>query len=282
MLTDYHLHLRPDEAHTTFDVYFTAENVDRYRAAADAAGIEELGVSEHVYRFRQALELWSHPLWIENAKDDLDAYCDFVRTTSLRLGVECDYVPGAEERTAALLEARDFDYVVGSVHFIGDGDAAVDHDGFDVWGALDASAEEIWTRYFEHFGRCARSGLFDILAHPDLVKVWGRERRPLPEGDLRRFYEPAVEAILAGGSAVELSTAGLRKPVGELYPARQFAELLVEAGVPFALSSDAHVPEQVGFRYDDALAFLEELGVEEIAVFEGRRRRLEPLRARVG
>jgi histidinol-phosphatase (PHP family) len=280
MLTDYHLHLRPDEADTTFEDYFTAANADRYRAAADAAGIEELGVSEHVYRFRQSLDLWRHPLWLENASDDLDAYCEFVRSTSLRLGVECDFVPGAEGRTAAMLEARDFDYVVGSVHFIGEGDAAVDHDGFDVWdGAGDA--EEIWTRYFEHFDRCARSGLFDILAHPDLVKVWGRDR-PLPEGDLRRFYEPAVEAVVAGGSAVELSTAGLRKPVGELYPARAFAELLVEAGVPFALSSDAHLPEQVGFGYDTAIAFLDELGVEEIAVFEGRRRRLEPLGSRVG
>ncbi len=207
MLTDYHLHLRPDEAETTFDRYFTAANADRYRAAADAAGIGELGVSEHVYRFRQALDLWSHPLWTENGKDDLDEYCEFVRSTSLRLGVECDYVPGAEERTAAMLEARDFDYVVGSVHFIGEGDAAVDHDGFDVWEAADASAEEIWTRYFEHFDRCARSGLFDILAHPDLVKVWGRNR-PLPEGDLRCFYEPAVEAIVAGGSAVELLHRG--------------------------------------------------------------------------
>ncbi|MBS1891937.1 MAG: histidinol-phosphatase [Actinobacteria bacterium] len=280
MLTDYHLHLRPDEDETTFDRYFTAENVDRYRAAAAERGIEELGVAEHVYRFRQALDLWRHPLWLENANDDLDEYCEFVRGTSLRLGVECDFVPGAEGRTAAMLEARDFDYVVGSVHFVGDGDAAVDHDGFDVWAAPDASAEEIWTRYFDHFGRCARSGLFDILAHPDLVKVWGRDR-PLPEGDLRRFYEPAVEAIVEGGAAVELSTAGLRKPVGELYPARQFAELVVEAGVPFALSSDAHVPEQIGFRYDDALAFLDDLGVEEIAVFEGRRRRLEPLGARV-
>jgi histidinol-phosphatase (PHP family) len=281
MLTDYHLHLRPDEEDTTFDRYFTAENVDRYRAAAAERGIEELGVAEHVYRFRQALDLWRHPLWLENARDDLDEYCEFVRGTSLRLGVECDFVPGAEGRTAAMLEARDFDYVVGSVHFVGDGDAAVDHDGFDVWAAPDASAEEIWTRYFDHFGRCARSGLFDILAHPDLVKVWGRDR-PLPEGDLRRFYEPAVEAIVEGGSAVELSTAGLRKPVGELYPAREFAALVVEAGVPFALSSDAHLPEQIGFRYDDALAFLDDLGVEEIAVFEGRRRRLEPLGARVG
>lgn len=280
MLTDYHLHLRPDEEDTTFDRYFTAENVDRYRAAAAERGIEELGVAEHVYRFRQALDLWRHPLWLENANDDLDEYCEFVRGTSLRLGVECDFVPGAEGRTAAMLEARDFDYVVGSVHFVGDGDAAVDHDGFDVWAAPDASAEEIWTRYFDHFGRCARSGLFDILAHPDLVKVWGRDR-PLPEGDLRRFYEPAVEAIVEGGSAVELSTAGLRKTVGELYPAREFAALVVEAGVPFALSSDAHLPEQIGFRYDDALAFLDDLGVEEIAVFEGRRRRLEPLGARV-
>jgi histidinol-phosphatase (PHP family) len=281
MLTDYHLHLRPDESDTTFEQYFTAENAARYRAAADAAGIEELGVSEHVYRFRQALDLWSHPLWLENGKDDLDAYCEFVRTTSLRLGVECDYVPGAEERTREMLEARDFDYVVGSVHFIGEGDAAVDHDGFDVWEHPDASAEEIWTRYFEHFDRCARSGLFDILAHPDLVKVWGKGR-PLPEGDLRRFYEPAVEAIVAGGSAVELSTAGLRKPVGELYPALDFARLVVEAGVPFALSSDAHLPEQVGFGYDRAVEFLDGLGVGEIAVFEKRRRRLEPLGARVG
>ena len=281
MLTDYHLHLRPDEEGTSFDRYFTSENVERYRSAAAAAGIEELGVSEHVYRFRQALDLWRHPLWLENANDDLDEYCEFVRSTPLRLGVECDFVPGAEGRTAAMLEARDFDYVVGSVHFVGEGDAAVDHDGFDVWEALDGDPEVIWSRYFEHFERCARSGLFDILAHPDLVKVWGRGR-PLPEGDLRRFYEPAVEAIVAGGSAVELSTAGLRKPVGELYPARAFAELVVEAGVPFALSSDAHLPEQIGFRYDDALTFLDELGVEEIAVFEGRRRRLEPLGARVG
>jgi histidinol-phosphatase (PHP family) len=281
MLTDYHLHLRPDEDETTFERYFTAANAERYRAAADAAGIEELGVSEHVYRFRQSLDLWSHPLWVENANDDLDAYCDFVRSTSLRLGVECDFVPGAEERTRAMLEARDFDFVVGSVHFIGEGDTAVDHDGFDVWEQPDASADEIWTRYFEHFDRCARSGLFDILAHPDLVKVWGKGR-PLPDGDLRRFYEPAVEAIVAGGSAVELSTAGLRKPVGELYPAREFAELVVEAGVPFALSSDAHLPEQVGFGYDQAVEFLDALGVGEIAVFEKRQRRLAPLGARVG
>jgi histidinol-phosphatase (PHP family) len=275
MLTDYHLHLRPDENGTDFDGYFNAENVERYLEAAAAAGIEELGVSEHVYRFRQALDLWRHPLWVENAVDDLDAYCAFVRTTPLKLGVECDYVPGAEERIAALLEPREFDYVVGSVHFIGEGDAAVDHTGFDVWEG-DADAEEIWRRYFAMLADCARSGLFDILAHPDLVKVWGRAR-PLPERDLRPFYEPAVEAIAESGIAVEISTAGLRKPVGELYPSREFAEMCVEAGAAFALSSDAHLPEQVGFEYDRAVQFLDELGISELCVFDRRHRSLAPL-----
>jgi histidinol-phosphatase (PHP family) len=279
MLTDYHLHLRPDDDDTPAERYFTAENVDLYLTAAAAAGIEELGVSEHVYRFRQALDVWRHPLWVENAHDDLDEYCEFVRGTPLKLGIECDFVPGAEARTAELLQAREFDYVVGSVHFIGEGDSAVDHDGFDVWEGSE-DPDEIWRRYFEALGACANSGLFDILAHPDLVKVWGRDR-PQPEGDLRRFYEPAIEAIVASGIAVELSTAGLRKPVGELYPARGFAELCVEAGAPFALSSDAHMPEQVGFEYDRAVEFLDSLGVGEICVFEARERRLVPLGNRV-
>ena len=278
MLTDYHVHLRPDDQDTPPEHYFTAENVERYLEAAADAGVEELGVSEHVYRFRQALALWRHPLWESSGQDDLDAYCEFVRGTPLRLGIECDFVPGAEEPTAELLGARDFDYVVGSVHFIGD--EAVDHPGWDIWEG-SADPDEVWRRYFGALAECARSGLFDILAHPDLVKVWGGTR-PLPEGDLRRFYEPAVEAIAESGIAVELSTAGLRKPVGELYPARGFAELCVEAGAPFALSSDAHLPEHVGFGYDRAVEFLDALGVGEICVFEGRRRRLEPFGSRVG
>lgn len=277
MLTDYHLHLRPDEPDTAPERYFTPENVERYREAAAAAGVDELGVSEHIYRFTQALDLWRHPFWQEQARDDLDAYCEFVSGAGLKLGVECDFVPGAEDRTANLLEARDFDYVVGSVHFVGE--AAVDHEGWDVWEGR-GDADEVWRRYFEALAECARSGLFDILAHPDLVKVWGRGR-PLPERDPRHYYEPAVEAIAESGIAVELSTAGLRKPVGELYPAPAFAEMCVDAGLPFALSSDAHLPEQVGFGYRRALELLDDLGVGEISVFERRGRRLEPLPARV-
>jgi histidinol-phosphatase (PHP family) len=275
MLTDYHLHLRPDGAEASAADHFTAANAELYLAAARGAGIAELGVSEHVYRFRQALEVWRHPFWVEQATDDLDAYCEFVRTTPLRLGIEADFVPGAEDRIAALLDARDFDYVVGSVHFLGEGDNAVDDVNWDAW-RTSGDPDDVWGRYFEVTAAAARSGLFDILAHPDLVKVWGKGK-PLPEGDLSRFYEPAVEAITDSGIAVEVSTAGLRKPVGEIYPAPRFAEMCVEAGAAFALSSDAHVPGDVGFAYDTALEAMRGWGIEGICVFERRQRRLEPL-----
>ena len=273
MLTDYHLHLRQDDLEATAAEHFTEENVDRYLAAAEEHGIAELGVSEHVYRFAQALDVWDHPFWLEQATDDVDAYADFVRTTPLRLGIEADFIPGAEDRTSNLLEARQFDYVVGSVHFLGN--RAVDHEGYDVWEG-EGDPDRVWSRYFETLAEAARAGLFDILAHPDLVKVWGRGR-PVPERDPRFYYEPAVDAIAESGIAVEVSTAGLRKPIEEIYPSRAFAEMCVDAGAEFALSSDAHTPEQVGYGYDQAMDLLEGLGVERICVFEGRKRRAEPI-----
>jgi histidinol-phosphatase (PHP family) len=277
MLTDYHVHLRPDDPGTRPEEYFTPENVERYLAAAGGAGIEELGVSEHVHRFRRALDVWDHPFWLQSAQDDLDAYADFVGGTPLRLGIEMDYVAGREDRIANLLESYEFDYVIGSVHFVRD--KAVDYDVWDIWESV-SDPDRVWRLYFATLAEAARSGLFDVLAHPDLVKVWGPQR-PRPNRDPRFYYEPAVEAIAESGIAVEVSTAGLRKPVGELYPAPAFAEMCVDAGAAFSLSSDAHVPEHIGFAYDKALAAMSDWGIDEVAVFEGRARRLAPL-GRVG
>jgi len=273
MLTDYHVHLRPDEPGTTAERHFTAANAERYRAVAEERGIAELGVSEHIHRFYDALDVWDHPFWRQNAADDLESYVAFVREeTDLRLGIEADFVPGREDKMANLLDGHPWDYVIGSVHFLRE--HAVDMPGaFDVWGRGD-SAEKVWRRYFETLAAAARSGLYDVMAHPDLVKVWGRAR-PAPAVDPARFYEPAVEAFLEADVAVEVSTAGLRKPVGEIYPARAFLEMVADAGCPVALSSDAHVPEHVGHEYEAALELLGEVGISEICVFEHRVRRLE-------
>ena len=274
MLTDYHVHLRPDERENTAEKFFTRANAERYREHAAERGIEELGVAEHVYRFRQALEVWEHPFWRTYAIDDLDDYCSFVREeTDLKLGIEADYVPGREDRMANLLDGREWDYVVGSIHFVGD--ESLDTEEFSIW-TKTASAERIWKRYFEMLAEAAQSGLYDILAHPDLVKVWGKDR-PLPEGDLRRFYYPAMEVIAECDVAIEVSTAGYRKPVGEIYPAPAFLEMAVDAGRPIALSSDAHTPDLLGHEYERALELLDSLGVKEIAVFDRQQRRMEPL-----
>ena len=274
MLTDYHLHLRPDEDGTTFERYFTAENVDRYLAAAEAAGSRSWASPS---TFTASARRSTSGAIRSGSRTPSTTSTPTASSSAARRcgsGSSATTSPAPRSGSRRCWTPRDFDYVVGSVHFIGEGDAAVDHDGFDVWEG-GGDADEIWRRYFEALADCARSGLFDILAHPDLVKVWGRAR-PLPERDLRAFYEPAVEAIAESGIAVEVSTAGLRKPVGELYPSREFAEMCVEAGASFALSSDAHLPEQVGFEYDRAVDFLDELGVGEICVFEQRRRAARP------
>jgi histidinol-phosphatase (PHP family) len=274
VLTDYHVHLRPDEDGTDPGRYFTSANAERYRERASERGVQELGVAEHVYRFVQALDVWAHPFWRHWAHDDLDAYCEFVREqTDLRLGIEADFVPGREDRMANLLEAREWDYVVGSIHFLGD--FALDVRGeFDIWRS--GNPAKVWARYFETLGEAARTGMFDVLAHPDLVKVWG-QGAPVPDGDLRRFYERAMDGIAESDVAIEVSTAGLRKPVGEMYPAPAFLELCLEAGRPVALSSDAHRPEHLAHEYERAVDWLHELGVREIVVFDRRERRMEPL-----
>jgi histidinol-phosphatase (PHP family) len=275
VLTDYHVHLRADDpANTPAESAFTTANAQRYREAAGERGIEELGVAEHVYRFTQALDVWNHPLWVESARDDIDEYVRFVREeTDLKLGIEADFIPGREDRMRELLDAREWDYVVGSIHFLSDG--ALDHDGFDVWNS-GRSADHVWRTYFEWLGELAASGMFDILAHPDLVKHWGSQR-PWPDRDLRFYYDIAMERIAESGIAIEVSTAGLRKPVGEIYPDRAFLEMVIDAGNPIALSSDAHTPEQLGFEYGQALELLAGAGVTELCVFDRRQRRLEPI-----
>lgn len=276
-LTDYHVHLRPDDPGTDASAYFTERNVARYVERANEHGIGELGFSEHVYRFREALEVWRHPFWVEQAVDRLDDYVEFLLAMRdagypVKVGLELDYLPGREDELAALVDDRPFDYVIGSVHFIAD--RAVDHEGYDAW--RESAPDEVWREYFEAVGQAGASGIFDILAHLDLVKIWGAGRPAPPEPD-RTYYDLAIERIRASDVAVEVSTAGLRKPVGEMYPSPELLRMCLEAGKPIVLSSDAHVPDDVGFAYDRAVETLREAGVGELAVFDRRARRQEPL-----
>ena len=257
MIVDYHMHLRdPDER-----IAFTREAIERYVETAARRGVDEIGFTEHVYYFRQTAEIWEVPYLQERCVYDLDEYCDAVLAAKrdglpVKLGLEVDYVGERQERLAELLEPYPFDLLLGSVHWL-DG-LAVDMEP-GIWAEL--TVEEVWASYFSALAELAASGFVDVLAHPDLAKILGR-----------RPADPASYYPELSGVALEISTNGLYKVVGELYP-----DPALLRGSPITLASDAHVPENVGREFDQALELARQAGYGTVTVFEGRVGRQEPL-----
>jgi histidinol-phosphatase (PHP family) len=238
------------------------------------AGIDEIGFSDHVYYFRQTRELWEIPWMLERCSDDLDDYVGGVeeakrRGLPVKLGLEVDYFPGIERELADLLEPYPWDYLLGSIHFV---------DGFPVDQEPGLVHKlpigEAWRRYFVWLRDAARSGLFDCLAHPDLIKIFGKR---VSQDETHYLHVETADAIEAAGVCVEVSAAGLHKPVGELYPDRPFLEACHDRGVPITLASDAHQPAHVGRDVKQAAALAREAGYERVTVFDRRERRQEPL-----
>jgi histidinol-phosphatase (PHP family) len=256
VILDYHMHLRdPDER-----IAHTVEAVERFVETGSARGVDEIGFTEHVYYFRQTRPVWTLQYQTERCVYDLDAYVDVVleakrRGLPVKLGLEVDYVGDRQDELAALLEAYPWDYLLGSVHWI-DGQGVDQHPG--IWA--HAAVDEVWRRYFAALVELASSGHVDVLAHPDLAKIFGD--RP------DRIEYPPLDGV-----ALEISTAGLRKPVGELYP----AAAMLASRPAITLASDAHVPADVGRDLDRAVAHARAAGYETVTVFEGRKARQEPL-----
>ena len=259
MIVDYHMHLRDSRER----IAHTVEGVEPFVDTAAARGVDEIGFTEHVYYFRQTRALWELPYQTERCVYDLDAYVEAVveakgRGLPVKLGLEVDYVGGRQDELAAILEQYPWDYLLGSVHWL-DGLAVDSSPDAGVW--TEWPVEQVWRRYFEALAELAASGHVDVLAHPDLAKIFRRR----PE---RIEYPPLA------GVALEISTNGRYKPVGELYPD---PELLAATGLPITLASDAHVPENVGRDFDLALDLARAAGYETLTVFEGRIARQEPL-----
>lgn len=249
--------------------------LERFAARARAAGIGHLGISEHLYRFRQAAGLIENDYVLARQSDDLDLYFEVLTAAREEgliqaIGIEADYLPESLERTAALLERYPFDYVIGSVHWLGD--FAVDLKE-QAHRFLELGVDRVYERYYAALAAAASSGVFDLLGHLDLPKIWGH--RPSPAAG--SLHLEVVKIAAEKGLVVEFSTAGWRRPVGEHYPAVEVLEDLVAAGVRLTISSDAHAPAEVGYRYGDAYATLRAHGVREVAAVTGRRVRMVAL-----
>jgi histidinol-phosphatase (PHP family) len=152
---------------------------------------------------------------------------------------------------------------LGSVHFIDDwafDDPALT-DGYKAW-----SADGLWDRYFEDLTSAANTGLFDVMAHPDLIKKFNC----VPESDPRGWYEKAAAVFAERGLSVEVNTGGLRKPCAEAYPSLEFLRVCRKWGVPATIGSDSHAPGEVGFGFAAARELLLEAGYESVVVFRRR------------
>jgi histidinol-phosphatase (PHP family) len=263
LIVDYHMHLRaPDES-----IDHSVEAVERFVEIAGERGVDEIGFTEHVYYFEQTRHLWSMPYHLQRCVYDIEPYVDAVveakrRGHPVKLGIEVDYEPGLEEETAEALGPYPWDYILGSIHFL-------DGLGIDAEPSLVGSvgAEQAWRRYYAALGAAARTGLFDSLAHPDLVKFHGREIHWDWDGVARSM----------DGVAIEVSSAGLHKPHRKLYPNPAFLAAARAKGLPITLASDAHVPQNVGRDLGRAVEHARAAGYETVTVFDRREPRQEPL-----
>jgi histidinol-phosphatase (PHP family) len=266
VIVDYHMHLRNEREEIAHDT----RAIDPFVESAHSAGVDEIGFTEHIYYFQHTRSLWHMPYQTSRCVYDIEPYVQAVveakeRGLPVKLGLEVDYERGREEETRELLAPYPWDYLLGSVHFI---------DGHAVDGEpklVDAvGVEEAWRLYFETLIAAARSGLFDALSHPDLVKIYGDR---VDDFD----YDAVAVAIAETGVAIEISTAGLHKPVGEIYPHPDLLRAFRAHDVPITTASDAHQPKDVGRDFDHAVDLSRSAGYETVTVFEQRRARQEPL-----
>ncbi len=238
--------------------------VDEYIQRAIELGIDIYGFSEHA------------PMdFDENYRlkfDEMDAYYSDILTAKERykndikilLGFEVDWLQGhMDER---VLQA-DVDYLIGSVHFI-------DKWGFDnpefIGGWENKDIDEIWQAYFKATEAMAKSGKFDIVGHLDLIKVF----KFMPKQDIRLLASNALKAIKKSNMVIEINTAGLRKPIAELYPSRALLEEAYALDIAITFSSDAHTVAHIGAGYDLATTMAEEIGYTQAVTFQGREKQL--------
>lgn len=254
-MIDYHVHAI---AHGEFE--YTRDWINQFIDRAFHNGVNEIGFCEHD-EFIDRVDLQLFEELQKNKRQNI----------TLKLGVELDYIPGNEPALAEFVKAIDYDYIIGSVHFI-DG-WGFDHPDFK-GGYEERNIDEIYGQYTDILMQMVASDHFDIVGHIDLVKIWGH--RPLRKRILN-YYDPVLKAIKYYGLAVEINSGGLRKPVGEIYPSSEIIERMFDYNIPITLGSDAHHPDQLGHGLPEAYRSARRAGYNRCIQFNHRDKLVVPL-----
>ncbi len=257
---------------------------------AAASGVTELGFTEHLYRCVEASDalgrFWEDPEHAELAAHSA-AFVEADRTLSLedyvgvvldakarglnvQLGLEIDYFPDSIDAVLELIDPYPWDFLIGSVHWIGPW--AIDSSEV-AWEFDRRGVDRAWSDYFSLVESLAASGTVDVLAHVDVCKKYGYR----PEREPIDVYAAVVEAAARSGTAVEVSSQGLRNPAGEVYPSPTLLRMFHDAGVPVTLASDGHTPDQAAWGHDEVVDAARAAGYVSRLSFDRRRRRPVPL-----
>ncbi|CAM4514219.1 histidinol-phosphatase (PHP family) [Paenibacillus endophyticus] len=265
---------------------FSEHWIETYMTAGQLRGIERFGIVDHLYRFDEFRNYYERYMtldnsdlgrlqhnWLEQVRiGSIDEYLSVVQKTQkkgypISLGVEADFFPGGEVELKKLLDQYELDYVIGSVHFI------------DGWGFDNPELQhlfekrnllDLYAQGFEHVKQAARSGIFDIIAHLDNLKVFNYRPK---EADMLELYDDVAKTLKEADVASEINTGlAYRYPVKEMCPNPTFLNRLYAHGVPITLGSDSHFPDDIGTMLEEAEQLARDTGYTEIVYFENRKR----------
>ena len=260
LFSDYHTHPQGHRLQP-----YTLELLQPWVDSARARGLSDIAFTDHD-RYHAGFD-FDVIARLREANPDI----------RIRAGIELDNDPVHSPASRRWIEQHweQLDFVLGSVHFLDRADQMFD--------SVPAGAEQFARRdidgmyedYFRRVRDIAATGLVDCLAHIDLIKIHGHR----PAADVRRLAAETLDLIRERGLAIELSTAGWRKPVDEPYPSDELIRLCIEKGIPFTTASDAHSHVQLGENYSRLAAKISACGVTDVATYERHRRTFQPLAA---
>jgi len=256
--TDYHMHSSYSDGRSVPDDYI---------APAMAAGLSEIGFSEHLTLFKD-LEDWNmNPVNISPYINHLVTLKENTRNIKIQIGLEVDFFAGKEREIREYLAAIPLDYIIGSVHYLGEKTVDVGPEFYE-----GKSIDRLFESYFDSVITAVASGLFDIIGHCDLIRIYGYK----PVSDLTPLYMKLARTMKEHNVAFEVNTNGRNRPLADFYPDSRFLHIFREENVPVCVNSDAHMPSRVGQYFDEAYELLRYIGFTEMAVFDKRVRTMVP------
>ncbi len=258
LFSDYHTHPQGHRVQ-----HYTAALLQPWADSARKLGLTDIAFTDHD-RYHTGIDF-----------DEIDRLRDKNPDLRIRAGIELDNDPIHSTAGRKWIEKHwdKLDFVLGSVHFLDRDDQMFDSvpDGAEQFEGHDVDA--LYADYLRRIREMAATGLIDCLAHLDLIKIHGHR----PRAEIGAIVNATLDFIRARNLAIELSTAGWRKPVNELYPSDRIIELAIEKGIPFTIASDAHSHAQLGDNYPRLGQKMAAFGVHQICIFENHQRVLRAI-----